>query len=128
MVTYYRLLQKKGIGEMPQVIDIQKTGAHLKELCRQHGIAVSDIQKLLYLKCPQSIYLWFKGETLPTVDHLIVLAHRMKLPVEELIVLKDESVTEEHIADMIRWTGEKAKDSDLLRKTYWEVLGVLILD
>jgi len=34
---------------MPQVIDIQKTGAHLKELCRQHGIAVSDIQKLLYL-------------------------------------------------------------------------------
>lgn len=113
---------------MTQVIDMQKTGEHLKELCRQHGIAVSDIQKLLYLKCPQSIYRWFKGETLPTVDHLIVLAHRMKLPVEELIVLKDESITEEYIADMIRWTGEKARDSDLLRKTYWEVLGVLILD
>ena len=113
---------------MPQIIDMQKTGEHLKVLCKKHSISVSELQEVLHLKCPQSIYRWFKGESLPTVDHLIVLAHRMKLPVEELIVLKDESVTEEHIADMIRWTGEKAKDSDLLRKTYWEVLGVLILD
>ncbi len=113
---------------MPQIIDIQKTGEHLKGLCKQHSISVSELQEVLHLKCPQSIYRWFKGETLPTVDHLIVLAHRMKLPVEELIVLKDESITEEYIADMIRWTGEKARDSDLLRKTYWEMLGVLILD
>ena len=113
---------------MPQIIDVQKTGKHLRELCGQHHISVSELQKLLHLKCPQSIYRWFKGETLPTVDHLVVLAYRMKLPVEELIILKDETATEEHIADILRWTGEKARDSDLLRKTYWEVLGVLILD
>lgn len=52
----------------------------------------------------------------------------MRLPVEELIVLKEESAAEEHIADMIQWMGEKAVNSDLLRKTYWKVLGVLILN
>lgn len=52
----------------------------------------------------------------------------MRLPVEELIVLKEESAAEEHIADMIQLMGEKAVNSDLLRKTYWKVLGVLILN
>ena len=60
---------------------------------REFPLTVFKFLILLYLKCPQSIYRWFKGETLPTVDHLIVLAHRMKLRVEEFIVLKNESVT-----------------------------------
>ena len=113
---------------MTQVIDIEKTGKHLRELCRQYGITITEIQNELYLKCPQSIYRWFKGESLPTVNHLIVLAYMMRLPVEELIVLKEESAAEEHIADMIQWMGEKAVNSDLLRKTYWKVLCVLILN
>lgn len=33
---------------MTQVIDIEKTGKHLKDLCRQNGITVIDIQKALY--------------------------------------------------------------------------------
>ena len=113
---------------MTQVIDIEKTGKHLKELCRQNGITVTDIQKALYLKCPQSIYRWFNGETLPTVDHFIVLAYMMNLPVEELIVLKEDAEAEKHIAGIIRWTAEKAMSSDLLRKSYWEALGILILN
>ena len=106
---------------------MEKTGLHLKELCNKNDITVAELQELLHLKCPQSIYRWFKGETLPTIDHLIILTHRMKIPVEELIVLKDETISEEHIADILQWAGKKAKESDLLRKTYWEVLGVLIL-
>ena len=113
---------------MTLVIDIEKTGKHLKELCRQNGFTVTDIQKALYLKCPQSIYRWFNGETLPTVDHFIVLAYMMNLPVEELIVLKENTDAEEHIAGIIRWTAEKAVSSDLLRKSYWEALSILIVN
>ena len=113
---------------MTQVIDIEKTGKHLKELCRQNGFTITDIQNVLYLKCPQSIYRWFNGETLPTVDHFIVLAYMMNLPVEELIVLKEDTDAEKHIAGIIQWTAEKAVSSDLLRQSYWEALGILILN
>ena len=113
---------------MTLVIDIEKTGKHLKELCRQNGITVTDIQKALYLKCPQSVYRWYNGETLPTVDHFIVLAYMMNLPVEELIVLKEDTDSEEHIAGIIQWTAEKAVSSDLLRQSYWEALGILIVN
>ena len=90
---------------MTQVIDIEKTGKHLKELCRQNGFTVTDIQKALFLKCPQSVYRWCNGETLPTVDHFIVLAYMMNLPVEELIVLKENTDAEKHIGGIIRWTA-----------------------
>ena len=113
---------------MTLVIDIEKTGKHLKELCRQNGFTVTDIQNVLYLKCPQSIYRWFNGETLPTVDHFIVMAYMMNLPVEELIVLKEDTEADKHIAGIIRWTAEKSKSSDLLRQSYWEALGILILN
>ena len=52
----------------------------------------------------------------------------MNLPVEELIVLKEDTDAEKHIAGIIQWTAEKAKSSDLLRKSYWEALGILILN
>ena len=61
-------------------------------------------------------------------DHFIVLAYMMNLPVEELIVLKENTDAEEHIAGIIRWTAEKSKSSDLLRQSYWEALGILILN
>lgn len=113
---------------MKQVIDMEKTGEHLKQLCKQNGITIAELQAELHLKCPQSVYRWFKGISLPSIDHLLVIAYILHLPIEALLVLKNADMTEEHISDIIRWSGDKATDSKYLRKTYWEVLGILILD
>ena len=44
------------------------------------------------------------------------------------VTLKEDTDAEEHIAGIIRWTAEKAVSSDWLRKSYWEALGILILN
>lgn len=55
-------------------INMKKTGLLLKQKMEQAGYSVKDVQKLLMLSCPQPIYRWFKGQVLPSVDHLYVLS------------------------------------------------------
>ena len=55
---------------MYENIDMERTGILLKEMFDKSGYTVKDIQKILHLSCPQPIYRWFKGNILPSVDHL----------------------------------------------------------
>ena len=71
-------------------IDMEKTGILLKEMFDKCGYTVNDIQKILHLSCPQPIYRWFKGNILPSVDHLYVLSRLLKVHMEDLLVPKCE--------------------------------------
>ena len=53
----------------------------------------------LHLSYPQSIYRWFKGIILPSVDHLYVLSRLLKIHMEDLLVpIQEEiSITELHM-------------------------------
>ena len=66
-------------------IDLEKTGVHLKKLIERKGYTVKDIQSLLHLSCPQPVYRWFKGQVLPSVDHLYVLSKLLHAHMEELL-------------------------------------------
>ena len=71
-------------------IDMEQTGRILRQKIRQKGYSVKDIQKLLHLSCPQPVYRWFKGQILPSVDHLYVLSRVLSCHMEELLVEKRE--------------------------------------
>ena len=64
---------------------------------------MKDIQTLLMLSCPQPIYRWFKGQVLPSVDHLYVLSKILKIHMEDLLVPK---VSQDGATDI----GKSAKD------------------
>lgn len=55
------------------------------------GYDVKDIQQYLHLSCPQSIYRWFKGKILPSVEHLSALSLLLGVHIEELLVLQNQS-------------------------------------
>lgn len=55
-------------------IDMKLTGSKLKKLIQRSGYDVKAVQKYLHLSCPQPIYRWFKGKTLPGVDHLYAMS------------------------------------------------------
>ena len=57
----------------------------LKEMFDECGYTVKDIQKILHLSCPQPIYRWFKGNILPSVDHLYVLSRLLKVHLSNVI-------------------------------------------
>ena len=69
---------------------MDKTGQKIAKECRQQGITIKDLQALFGFAAPNAIYRWLRGETLPTVDHLVILAHALKVPVDELLVLKEK--------------------------------------
>lgn len=48
------------------------------------GYDVKYIQQYLHLSCPQSIYRWFKGKILPSVEHLSALSILLGVHMEKL--------------------------------------------
>lgn len=85
---------------MYQPIDQIKTGIKLKMMLKAAGYEVRDIQQYLYLSCPQSIYRWFKGQILPSVEHLCALSKLLNVHMEDLLVLQGQSA-EEDIAERL---------------------------
>lgn len=68
------------------VIDIARTGQNIKRIMQVKGLTVKDIQEFLELSTPQSIYHWFDGRNLPTVDNLYALSELFHLPVDALLI------------------------------------------
>ena len=66
-------------------IDVYKTGQNIKRIMVRQGLTVRDIQKYLGLSAPQSIYHWFDGRSMPTVDNLYALSELFGMPVDMLL-------------------------------------------
>ena len=91
---------------MYQPIDQVKTGIKLKMMLKAAGYDVKYIQEYLHLLCPQSIYRWFKGKVLPSVEHLCALSRLLNVHMEELLVLQGETI----VYDMVGlWDNPTAK-------------------
>lgn len=52
---------------------------------------VKFIQAYLYLSCLQSIYRWYKGKVLPSLEHLAVISRLLHVHMEEILVFKEET-------------------------------------
>ena len=68
------------------VIDMAGTGQEIKRIMKMKGLTVKEVQKFLELNTPQSIYHWFDGRSLPTIDNLYALSELFQLPVDALLV------------------------------------------
>ena len=76
-------------------IDVPATSQNLKKLREDNNITVAQIQKLLGMENPQSIYTWENPEKkyLPRIDNLITLAKLYKVTLDEIIIIKEEEPT-----------------------------------
>ena len=68
------------------VIDMAATGRRIERLRREAGFSVKDIQAVFGFSTPQAIYKWQRGEALPTLDNMTVLARLLGVRIEEIIV------------------------------------------
>lgn len=76
--------------KMIPTINMIKTGERIRRLRVDHGYRVRDLQKMIGLESPQSIYKWERGENLPSIDNAIILAWIYGISVDELFVLDDD--------------------------------------
>lgn len=70
-------------------LDIILTGRKIQSVIRENGCRVRELQALLNLSCPQPIYRWINGKTLPSVDHLYMMHRVFGIHMEDMLVAKD---------------------------------------
>lgn len=75
--------------ELP-VIDMEKTGRRLQEIIEGKGYTVKQLQKLLSISSHQSIYSWYNGMTIPSVDNFVALSKLLGIPIDDLVVCNEE--------------------------------------
>lgn len=73
---------------MIPAINMSATGAHIRELMDRRGYSVKDIQQKFGFYTPQAVYKWINGDTLPTLDNLVILASILKVSVDDILVLE----------------------------------------
>ena len=73
------------MSQIPR-INLKETGKNINKLRRNAGISVKELQLSLGLGSAQAIYKWQNGESLPTVDNLVVLAALLDVSIENIII------------------------------------------
>ncbi|MBQ6583256.1 MAG: helix-turn-helix transcriptional regulator [Mogibacterium sp.] len=68
------------------VIDLIATGQNIKSLRQAAGISVRDLQAVLGFSNPQAIYKWQNGDSLPSIDNLVILAAVLGVTVDDILV------------------------------------------
>lgn len=70
------------------VLDLDATGAKIKTLMKQRGISPRQMQLILNFPYVQTIYNWFAGKNMPTIDNLVVLAQVLGVAMDDIIVTR----------------------------------------
>lgn len=80
-----------------RVIDTVKTGKKIKKMCAEAGLSINDIRNALMLSTSQSIYKWFseKSTSIPSLDHLVMLAGLLNCHIDDLLVFRDVYIKDE---------------------------------
>lgn len=70
------------------VLDLEATGTKIKTLMKQRGITPRQLQILLDFPYVQTIYNWYQGKNLPTIDNLVVLAQILGVTMDDIVVTR----------------------------------------
>ena len=73
------------------IIDAKATGEKILRRRVEKGYTVLDVQKYLNLACPQAVYHWQAGRSLPSIDNFSALSTMLETTVNELIAEKENS-------------------------------------
>ena len=73
------------------VIDMAATGRNIDRLRRDAGMTVRQLQAVFGFSTPQAIYKWQRGDALPTLDNIVVLAFVLGVSVEDILVFRDSA-------------------------------------
>ena len=67
-------------------INNELTGKHLREECTKKGLSPRAVRDALSIGSTQTVYDWFQGRSLPSLDNMVALATLLDSSVEELVI------------------------------------------
>lgn len=66
-------------------IDMAATGRNIADMRRRAGMTVRDMQLVLGFSTPQAIYKWQRGDAMPTIDNLVIIAAMFGVKIDDII-------------------------------------------
>lgn len=71
-------------------IEMTRTGRWLRSICKVKKVSVIMLRQYLRLGSSQSVYGWFCGRTLPSLDNFYAVSQLLCVPLDELIINREE--------------------------------------
>ena len=66
------------------MINTIETGRKIRELIKHSRYSVTDVSDILNIS-KTAMYCWFRGESLPSIDNLCLLAELLEIRVDDMI-------------------------------------------
>ena len=89
------------------LLDMRMTGQRIRETCSLQGLTVRDVRISLGIGSFQSVYNWFAGKTLPSLDHMVSLSYLLKKSLDELVCSTGVRIWEAPEPDETRQYGQR---------------------
>ena len=67
-------------------INMTATGNNITQLRRRAGMTVHDLQNIFGFSSPQAIYKWQRGDAMPTLDNLVILASVFDTTLDAIVI------------------------------------------
>lgn len=74
------------------VLDLKATGSKIKTIMKQRGVTPRQLQLIMDFPYVQTVYNWFAGKNMPSLDNLVVLAQILDVTMDDLIVTRSVEV------------------------------------
>ena len=68
-------------------INMTATGANIRALIKAKGLKVADIQNICGFNTPQAIFKWMRGDAMPSIDNMVILAHLLNVTIDKIIII-----------------------------------------
>lgn len=69
------------------VIDTKATGQNIKIMMKARGFKIADIQEKCGFNTPQAVFKWMRGDAMPTIDNMVIIADMFGVTVDAIIVV-----------------------------------------
>lgn len=69
-------------------IDLQATGLNIKTLLKAANITVKEMAEFLGFTSAYPVYKWINGQNMPTLDNLVVLADKLGVGIDAIVIVK----------------------------------------
>ena len=73
-------------------IQQQETGNRIRELLKENGYTVKDIQEAMGFENPQAVYKWISGRSLLSIDNFLILSKVLHTSIEDILVVDGDVV------------------------------------
>ena len=83
-------LKRRPVKRMDISINMEATGANIKRLIKASGYSVRDIMAITGISTEQAVYKWYRGESIPSIETMLILCNALGIDINELLVIDGE--------------------------------------